>query len=62
MFVLIVQAFQKIPALKNIAPTQSDPPFMLTQYVVLLAFIVLGILAVIRFRAEQVPVFTEAKK
>ena len=62
VFVLIVQAFQKIPALKNIAPTQSDPAFMLTQLVVLLAFIVLGILAVIRFRAEQVPVFSEAKK
>jgi hypothetical protein len=58
VFVLIVQAFQKIPALKSIAPTQNDPPFKLTQLVVLVAFIVLGILAAIRFRAE--PVFASA--
>src|SRR5215471_2497126 len=54
VFVLIVQAFQKIPALKAIAPTQNDPPFKLTQLVVLVTFIVLGILAAIRFRAESV--------
>ena len=58
VFVLIVQAFQKIPALKSIAPTQNDLPFKLTQLVVLVAFIVLGILAAIRFRAE--PVFASA--
>jgi len=56
VFVLIVQAFQKIPALKVIAPTQNDPPFKLTQLVVLIAFIVLAILAAIRFRAESVSV------
>ena len=27
VFVLIVQAFQKVPALKSMAPTQSEPPF-----------------------------------
>ena len=31
VFVLIVQLFQKVPALKALAPTQSEPPFLLTQ-------------------------------
>jgi formate hydrogenlyase subunit 4 len=62
VFVLIVQAFQKIPALKEIAPTQNDPPFRLTQLVVLVAFIVLGILATIRFRAEPVSVSHSGKE
>jgi len=54
VFVLIVQAFLKIPALKHIAPTQNDPPFKLTQLVVLVTFIALGIVAAIRFRNEPV--------
>jgi hypothetical protein len=52
VFVLIVQAFQKVPALKSMAPTQSEPPFLLTQLVVLALFIVLAIRAAIRFRNE----------
>src|SRR5207302_8726454 len=35
VFVGIVQSFEKIPALKAMAPTQSEPPFKLTQLVVL---------------------------
>ena len=62
VFVLIVQAFQKIPALKEIAPTQNDPPFKFTQLVVLVAFLVLGILATIRFRAEPVSVSHSGKE
>src|SRR5438270_12757556 len=27
VFVLVVQAFEKVPALKAMAPTQSEPPF-----------------------------------
>jgi len=54
VFVLIVQAFLKIPALKNIAPTPNDPPFKLTQLVVLVTFIALGIVAAIKFRNERV--------
>ena len=53
-FVLILQSFQKIPALKNIAPTQNDPPFKLTQLVVLVTFVVLGILAAMKFRGQPV--------
>jgi uncharacterized membrane protein YhiD involved in acid resistance len=48
--VLIVQSFQKVPALKAMAPTQSEPPFMIAQVVALVAFLVLGSLAAIRFR------------
>jgi hypothetical protein len=52
VFVLVVQSFEKIPALHAIAPTQTEPPFKLTQLVVLALFIVLAIAAVIRFRPE----------
>ena len=48
-FVLIVQSFQKIPALKALAPTQKEPPFLLTQLLFLILFIVLGIVAVNKF-------------
>ena len=34
VFVLIAQAFMKVPALKAIAPTQSEPPFLVAQLVV----------------------------
>ena len=54
VFVLIVQTFLKIPALKEIAPTQNDPPFKLTQLVILVVFIALGVVAAIRFRSEAV--------
>jgi hypothetical protein len=54
VFVLIAQAFQKVPALKAMAPTRSEPPFLLTQVVVLALFVVLGIAAAIRFRIATV--------
>ncbi|MGA9456240.1 MAG: hypothetical protein WBV43_12285 [Pseudolabrys sp.] len=50
VFVLIVQSFQKVPALQKLAPTQSEPPFSVTQGVVLVAFLVLGTMAARRFR------------
>jgi hypothetical protein len=53
VFVLIVQLFQKVPALKALAPTQSEPPFAVTQLVVLALFVVLTIMAAIKFRGEQ---------
>jgi hypothetical protein len=53
VFVLVVQAFLKVPALKAMAPTQSEPPFVAAQLVVMALFFVLGTLAVKRFhRAE----------
>ena len=52
LFVAVVQSFEKLPALHAIAPTQIEPPFKLTQLVVLALFILLGIVAAIRFRPE----------
>jgi len=40
-----------VPALKALAPTQSEPPFVATQIVAVVAFLVLGILAVRKFRS-----------
>jgi hypothetical protein len=45
VFVLIAQFFMKIPGLKALAPTHSEAPFLATQVVVMLIFIVLGVLA-----------------
>jgi len=53
VFVLIVQLFQKVPALKALAPTQSEPPFALAQGGTLVVFVVLVIAAAIRFRPER---------
>ena len=55
VFVGIVQSFEKIPALHAMAPTQTEPPFKLTQLVVLVLFALLTIIAAIRFRPERVP-------
>jgi hypothetical protein len=52
VFVLIAQAFQKVPGLKAMAPTQSEPPFLVTQAVALAVFVLLGIGAAIKFRSE----------
>jgi hypothetical protein len=53
VFVLIAQLFQKVPQLKALAPTQSEPPFAVTQLGVLLVFVLLGIVATIKFRVES---------
>src|SRR6266487_121671 len=54
VFVAVVQAFEKVPALKVMAPAQTEPPFKVTQLVVLALFVVLGIVAAIRFRPEPI--------
>ena len=54
LFVAVVQTFEKIPALHAMAPTQTEPPFKLTQLVVLLVSILLAIVAAIRFRPEPI--------
>jgi hypothetical protein len=54
-FVGVVQAFQKVPFLRSLAPTQSEPPFIVAQTVVLVIFVVLGLLAVRRFHPVGVP-------
>jgi hypothetical protein len=50
VFVLIVQAFRKVPMLNALAPTQTEPPFKITQLVVLILFVLVTIVAAVRFR------------
>ncbi len=53
VFVLIVQLFQKVPALKALAPTQSEPPFAFAQGGALVIFVVLVIAASIKFHPAR---------
>ena len=55
LFVLVVQSLEKVPALKSLAPTQKELPFVIAQLVVLTIFVGLTIFAVRRFRCEPVP-------
>ncbi len=48
-FVLVVQAFLKVPALHALAPQGKEPPFVLAQGLALVLFVIAGILAVRRF-------------
>lgn len=52
-FVAVVQSFLKVPALKALAPTQKEPPFLVAQLVVMAIFVVLGIFAVKKFRMDR---------
>ena len=52
-FILIVQLFEKVPALKELAPTQSELPFKMAQVITLVVFILLGTLAAKGFNGEQ---------
>lgn len=52
-FVTIVQAFQKIPALHALAPTQSELPFAVAQLVLLAVFLGLGFVAIRNFNLGQ---------
>ncbi|HEY8901172.1 MAG TPA: hypothetical protein VIM61_12240 [Chthoniobacterales bacterium] len=52
-FVLVAQLFQHTPALKALAPTQSEPPFAVAQLLVLAVFVTLGVAAVRRMRAVR---------
>jgi hypothetical protein len=55
VFVLVVQLFEKVPSLHALAPKGSEPPFAITQVIVMVIFIALGIAAEKGFR-EQTPV------
>ena len=56
LFVLVVQSFEKIPALHALAPTQTESPFKLTQLFVLSISGLLCLVGLIRFRPEPAPV------
>jgi hypothetical protein len=50
VFVGVIQAFQKLTFLQALAPTQSESPFQVTQAVILTVFVILAVVAVLRFR------------
>src|SRR3989449_1936373 len=50
-FVLVTQLFRRLPALIVVAPTQSEPPFAITQALVLALFVWLAVAADKGFRA-----------
>jgi hypothetical protein len=52
VFVLIAQLFDKVPALKDMAPTQSEPPFLVAQVANLVLFVAIAFAAAIKFRDE----------
>ncbi|HZW81336.1 MAG TPA: hypothetical protein VFF50_12760 [Candidatus Deferrimicrobiaceae bacterium] len=54
VFVLTVQLFEKLPALKALAPTQKEPPFLVAQLIVMAIFVALTIVAARRFHIQPV--------
>jgi hypothetical protein len=46
----VVQSFEKVSFLQALAPTQTEPPFVAAQVIVLVAFVALGIAAVRKYR------------
>jgi hypothetical protein len=54
-FVLVVQLFGKTPALIAAAPTQKEPPFVITQLLVMALFVWLGVAATKRFHPAVAP-------
>jgi hypothetical protein len=59
-FVLVVQSFEKVPALRALAPTQKEPPFAVAQIAVLVIFIVLIGAAVKKFHPERLKIASAA--
>jgi hypothetical protein len=55
VFVLVVQLFRRVPLLTALAPTQSEPPFLITQLAVLLLFAALGIRAATKNAQRAIP-------
>lgn len=53
VFVLVVQLFERVPALKALAPTHSEPPFQIVQLAILVIFIALGFRVAIGFEKQR---------
>jgi hypothetical protein len=53
VFVLIVQLFQKVPALRALAPTQTESPFQIVQLTILVIFVALTFRAAIGFEKTR---------
>ena len=54
VFVLVAQLFAKAPALHALAPKGNEPPFLISEVVVMALFIVLAVAAAIKFHPEPV--------
>jgi hypothetical protein len=54
VFVLVVQSFVKVAALNALAPTQTEPPFAITQATVLAIFILITLIAIVKFRPPKI--------
>ena len=52
-FVLVAQLFEKVPFLHELAPTNSEPAFLVAQLIVMAGFIVLGTFATKGFRHPE---------
>jgi hypothetical protein len=52
-FVVIAQSFLKIPLIHPLAPTASEPPFLVAEGVLFAIFVVLGLTALIKFHPER---------
>ena len=52
-FVAVVQAFEKVPFLESLAPTQTELPFVIAQVILLVLFIWLGIAALRKFHRSR---------
>ena len=50
VFVLIAQAFKKVPSLAALAPTLSEPPFAIAQVVAVVIFVVIAVATARKFR------------
>jgi hypothetical protein len=48
---LVAQLFQKVPSLKALAPTGTEPPFLGTELALLVIFIAITVFAVKKFRS-----------
>jgi hypothetical protein len=49
VFVLVVQSFLKVPSLHVLAPNGKEPPFVITQLIVMVIFIALTVMGVKKF-------------
>jgi hypothetical protein len=61
VLVLVVQLFEKVPSLHALAPKGSEPPFAITQGIVMVIFIALGIAAAMGFREQAIRVRDQAR-
>jgi hypothetical protein len=51
IFILVVQSFMKVSALNVLAPMHTEAPFTVTQASVLAIFILITLIAIVKFRS-----------